>query len=51
MTGVLELADEEFKAIMISMPRALMDRQQARTDQQCKQRQRNQKKELKTLKC
>ena len=44
---MLELSDQEFKIAIINMLRALISRQHARTDGQCKQRDGNSKKEPK----
>lgn len=47
MAVVLELEDQEFKTTVITILRALMDRQRARTEEQVKQRGGNPKKEQK----
>ena len=47
MTGILETADQEFKTTMINMLSTLIykARQNAKTNEQCKQRDRNPNKE------
>ena len=50
MTGTIELSDQEFKITMINMIRALMDKQHARTDRECKLRDGNPKKKVRDAK-